>query len=203
MRDDERIAGQGEGQDALDRRIGAALRSYTEPPALAEPRIALAQIMERARGERPARQPRWWIWGLAAAAVCLIAAVLAVRLMPAPRLPEIAKSPHAPGVVTVPASPDHSAIAEARVPAIRRTPHPASTAGREVAAALPKLDVFPTPEPLSPQEQALLAFATNVPPKAQQQVVNAERHIGDPITIAALKIRPLDVSEQPNSNKER
>jgi len=193
MRDDERIAGQGEGQDALDRRIGAALRSYTEPPALAEPRIVLAQIMERARAKRPARQPRWWIWGLAAAAVCLIAAVLAVRLMPAPRLPETAKSPHAPGVVTVPSSPDHSAVAEARFPAIRRTPHPASPAGREVAAAsaaLPKLDVFPTPEPLSPQEQALVAFAQHGPPAVQRAVLEDQKHWDDPIIVADMQKPP-------------
>jgi hypothetical protein len=207
MRDDKRIAGQNEERDPLDPRIDAALRSYADPPELSAARVALARVMEQARMEPPARPLRGWIWGVAGAAACLVAAMVALWVMRTPRLPQIARVPHAPKVVTVPNHPAPAAIAAVSVPVVRRTRHAGlSSARREVAAStttLPKLAVFPTPRPLTPEEQALVAFATNVPPQVQQQVVNAERHIGDPITIAALKIRPLNVGEQTNSNKER
>ncbi len=208
MRDDEPIAAGSEQPDERDARIDAALRSYAEPPELSAPRVALARIMEQTRTERPAQPARqifWWKWGLAGAAACLLVIAAALWVMRAPQVPQIARSPQPPGVVTVPKPP---AVAEARIPAIRRAaPAHRFIAHRETAhspAALPRLAVFPTPQALSPEEQALVAFATNVPPKVQQQVLSAEKHVDDPITIADLKIRPLNADEQqPDSQKER
>ena len=68
---------------------------------------------------------------------------------------------------------------------------------------LPKLKVFPTPRPLSPEEQALMAFTEQATPEVTKQVVEAEKHLGDPISIAELKIAPLESGGKQNSNKER
>jgi len=43
-----------------------------------------------------------------------------------------------------------------------------------------------------PEEQALLVFAAQASPAAKKEVIEAERHLGDPIVIAELKIDPLD-----------
>jgi RNA binding exosome subunit len=73
--------------------------------------------------------------------------------------------------------------------------------------ALPRQEVFPTPRPLSDEEQVLVAFANHVPAKVQQRVIEAQKHVGDPIVIAELKIRPLSEGEEnanrQDSNKER
>ncbi|MGA8161690.1 MAG: hypothetical protein WA374_10345 [Acidobacteriaceae bacterium] len=202
MRDNERMVG-----DELDSRIDAALRSYAEPGPTTEPRVALVSVMEQVRRERPASGMRGWLWGMAGTSASLVAVAFALWAFTGPRVPEIAWSPKAPGAVAVPIRPLRSAVATNTVSVFRPTAQARRTSEvREFAAnrrTLPKLDVFPTPRPLTPEEQALVAFATDVPPKVQQQVVNAEKHVGDPITIAALKIRPLDVGEPLESKKER
>jgi RNA binding exosome subunit len=68
---------------------------------------------------------------------------------------------------------------------------------------LPKLEVFPTLRPLTAEEQALVAFAEQATPEQKKQVMEAEQHLGDPIAIAELKIRPLDEGEKTDSDKER
>jgi hypothetical protein len=57
---------------------------------------------------------------------------------------------------------------------------------------LPKLDVFPTPQPLSPQEQQLAEFAQQGPPAEKQAVIAVQQHLGDPLQIAELSVLPLD-----------
>jgi hypothetical protein len=58
---------------------------------------------------------------------------------------------------------------------------------REVAStttALPKLAVFPTPRPLTPEEEALVAFAKHGPPEVQRAVLEDQKHWDDPIIVA-------------------
>jgi hypothetical protein len=68
--------------------------------------------------------------------------------------------------------------------------------------------VFPTPRPLTAEERGLVAFASEASPELKKQVVEAERHMGDPITIAELKIAPLasgvvQDSKDPERDKEK
>lgn len=56
---------------------------------------------------------------------------------------------------------------------------------------LPKLEVFPTPAPLSAQEQALVAFAKHGPPAVQRAVLEDQKHWDDPIIVAGLEKEPL------------
>lgn len=63
------------------------------------------------------------------------------------------------------------------------------------------MEVFPTPQPLSAEERALLALATQAPPDVTKQVIEAQEHLGDPIQIAAITIRPLNEDEQQSAPK--
>jgi hypothetical protein len=184
MRSDEQI-------DAL---IDAALRSYAEPAP--HPRVAVARVMERALREESRGRFSWLAWG-AVAVGCLVvmAVVFGVRVIRGPRVPEIAWVVKAPGVV------DSHALTSRRVPGrLIELPHRARAKnGREqngAPNALPKMEVFPTPRPLTAEEQALVTFAAQASPAAKREVIEAERHLGDPIVIAELKIHPLDEKDR-------
>ena len=64
------------------------------------------------------------------------------------------------------------------------------------AAPLPKLDVFPTPQPLTAEERALVAFAANAPKPELKAVVDAQPQADAPLSIAAIEIQPLDSPDQ-------
>ncbi|MGB6132988.1 MAG: hypothetical protein WBG54_14505 [Acidobacteriaceae bacterium] len=176
---------------SIEVRIDAALGSYAEPPAaISDPRTAAAAILDRAH-VTPTRRP-FWIWAIPAA--CLLA--LAVGLLwwfhaaPAPRIAR-AVAPAPAGTV-----PLASAPAPHRLPVriVRRQhAHP---------APLPKLDVFPTPAPLSPQEQALVAFARTAPPAVQQAVIDDQRSWDQPPNVAGLNINPPENSGAPKTEME-
>jgi hypothetical protein len=60
------------------------------------------------------------------------------------------------------------------------------------SVALPKLDVFPTPQPLTPEEQALVAFAVRAPESERKSFIEAQRQAEAPLRIAAIEIPPID-----------
>lgn len=195
MRDDERMVG-----DELDSRIDAALRSYAEPGPTTEPRVALVSVMEQVRRERPASGMRGWLWGMAGTSASLVAVAFALWAFTGPRVPEIAWSPKAPGVVAVPIRPLRSAVATNTVSVFRPTAQARRTSEvREFAAnrrTLPKLDVFPTPRPLTPEEQALVAFAKQGPPAVQRAVIEDQKHWDDPVIVAELQEKSSSAGNQ-------
>ncbi len=192
------------GDERMDEMIDAALRSYAEPGEICEPVVALARLRERAREER-AGWTRFWAWAIPLTA-CAVAILLAglVWALHGPRVPQVAWAPQAPGVVSGIASPTADwgiAGRPANREDIREQGHRA-THGLRLAAApgaeerLPKLEVFPTPRPLSPEEAALAAFATGASPAVKNEVIEGQKHSGDPITIAELKIQSLNEENQ-------
>jgi hypothetical protein len=62
-------------------------------------------------------------------------------------------------------------------------------------ASPPKLDQFPQPHALSPEEQALYVFATNTPEKQRQAVLEALRNDDAPLRVATLCIQPLEIPD--------
>lgn len=158
----------GADRDSFDSRIDAALRSYAEPTAFAaDPRTAAAAILERAR-ESQRRRRRWWFW--AAPAVALLAAmvIVVVLRLHTPALPRpmvnMAEVPRP----AQPLVPGHTATTARLRPPIqpaRRVLH------RPHAAPLPEQAVFPTPAPLSRQEEALLVFIRTAPPAVRKAVI--------------------------------
>lgn len=154
----------------VEERIDTALRSYAEPPSsVSDARIAAAAILERAR-LAPARRPLW-VWAIPAAACLLALAVGLAWWHPAPPAPSIAR--------TAPPSPP---VAESRLPAPAPSERPARIAYRQPVhpAGPPKLDVFPTPAPLSSEEQALLVFVRHAPPAVTQAVIHDQQHWSQP-----------------------
>jgi len=182
MRSDERV------EELMD----AALRSYAEGVEVPDTRVSLARVMVRAREIEGRR--RIWAW---AAAACLVvmASVGAAWMVGEPRVAEIAWLPMVPGVPgilpgvsTVGSHPfmTNGASGKGGAPSVRLALEPAS------AHRLPKLEVFPAPRALTAEERALVVFATQGSPAAKNEVIEAEKHLGDPITISDLRIEPLE-----------
>jgi hypothetical protein len=209
MRSDERV----------DERIDAALRSYAEPGKAPEARAVLARVMEQARAGESQRGG-WWVWGAAiTAGLAAMVLVGMARMTGSPRRAEIAWVPRAPGVASEePYSqrlkPDSSLGSSGTAEAMAfqnegsrklpgRTAHGEKTGGRRVAQEatperLPKLDVFPTPHPLTQQEQGLVVFVTQAPPEVRKAVIEDQQHWDDPIIVADLQNRPV-VSGSPQN----
>jgi hypothetical protein len=185
----------------LDARIDAALRTYADPGEAPEARIILVRLMERVH-EREVRSRKIWNWlipAAACAAVILIAAALWIHRSPRvlPQQPPIAWTPLSPAGNPAPSAPTSGEAA-------RLAHSPKQVRVRAVppkSKPLPKLDVFPTPRPLTPEEEQLVAFVRQAPPTAKQEVVTAQQHIADPLQIAELIIRPLDDGDTPNQPK--
>lgn len=72
------------------------------------------------------------------------------------------------------------------------------------SAQPPKLDIFPTPRPLSPQERALVRFVANTPPSELQAMQKAQQEPQEqvePLRIAAIVIQPIKPLDE--SDKEK
>jgi hypothetical protein len=189
------------GDEERDELITAALRSYAEPPEVPDARTITARALAQAAEPGP-RKVSVWAWGVPAMACGLTLVIAgAVWVIRGPRTPEIAWTPRTPGVTQGIGAGEgavefHPAeIRPDRAPAVRIA---RATPGEE---RLPKLDVFPTPQPLSPEERAILAFEDQAPLGMKKNVLEEHEHLGDPITIAEMKIQPLDEEEQVTPNK--
>lgn len=147
-------------QDELDRMLDAALAEYsaTEPRAGLEERV-LANL----RAERAGIPDRaWWRWGLAGAltAVVLVVALALALRSGKPSPPQIVQHPST--IEQSPNVPQMSIVAKDGHPAVQPMIRPTRTEGGHRAAAVaeanPKLDVFPSPRPLSEQERILESY---------------------------------------------
>ena len=154
--------------DDLDRALDAALAKYSavEPRAGLEDRVLANLRTEQSRETTH----NWWRWTLAA--VLATAVVVAVAMgwrSSRPIQPVIAN--HPPTETQNPPEPERQAVnhGENAVPSphhrtVRRTITHQSNA---VAAANPKLDQFPSPQPLSEQERALARYVRDFPQEAE------------------------------------
>jgi hypothetical protein len=153
----------GKERDDLDRTLDAALAKYAsvEPREGLEERI-LANM--RAASTRDA-QRAWWNWGFAVLAAFLLLAAALVWQWNKPTQAPIANHPST--LKQAPVAPDLAHRDGNNVP---QRSLPRRTARhqpeREVVAANPKLDVFPTPLPLSEQEKILAAYVSQYPKHA-------------------------------------
>jgi hypothetical protein len=103
----------------------------------------------------------------------------------------------------MPSHPNSSHRSRQDVRAVPAPPaHPAQSlaAGASQVAgaslARPKLDVFPTPQPLTAEERALALVATQSPAPLRRALVEAEKQDDAPIRIADIRISPLDLPDQ-------
>lgn len=151
-----------DARSEFNRRLDAALADYAsvEPPAGLEQRI-----LARARTSEARPRLVWWRWAAAVPALACAVAVFVYRDAPRIEPPRVA--------LTAPPAPVLSA------PLTKRTSRP-----RPVR--LPKLEVFPTPVPLSAEERALLMLVAQSPEKASELLTPAE-----PEPIKPIEIEPI------------
>jgi hypothetical protein len=165
MANNEHTGNDPEKQESgdLDRSLDAALAKY----ASAEPRAGLEErILANLRAADAAAKHRsWWTWGFAAlAAVILVAGMIAWRSA-RPVHPPIATHPST--TQQAPARPEWAnrerTAPQKKLAARRVTRHHPR---QETVAANPKLEVFPSPLPLSEQERLLEIYVSNNPEHA-------------------------------------
>ncbi len=147
----EENAMQAEGsEDALDQALDRALAKY----AAVEPRAGLeGRILANLAAQRATSNRAWWAWGLAAALAAIVLVAIAIPWREGrtttPILVEQKSAPgQSPQAITTAAAghaparvvPIHKAVKRAQIP------------------ANPKLDVFPSPRPLSKQEEMLANY---------------------------------------------
>ena len=182
--------------DELDQLLDSALGTYAEPRPGIEQRI-LARV-EEARAAGLASRRRWLVWSIAVpvTACILLVVMLSGVWQPQTNITHPLGPPEQAVVPAVerPQPETHDSVPSARVRAATQSVRPRSV---NAATAAPKLDVFPAPQPLSEQEQALIALA-NQSPEVRREALEAAKRIDMPLQISAIQIPPIS---QPDEGK--
>ncbi len=183
-------------EDHLDRILESSLSSYGDPDTdsgLAE------RILARVSSERmpPGSVSIWssarslWLVALPAAA-CLLFVFFGLKTLRPPAVSpprQLETAPTTSARVEEAAHPRTASRTHPELPHVR----PSMTAVKH--ASPPKLDQFPRPHALSPEEQALYAFVTQTPEKQRQAVLQELKNGDAPLNVAALRIQPLEVPD--------
>jgi hypothetical protein len=184
----------------LERLISASVASYGDPASNAElARHILARIATETPHVSTHRRLRCAIVLPIAACLIVAFAFFELRVVHAPG--NLADRAH---VVAPPTndSPIGLAQAPSHQPPRRKRPTAARTGAqrelafvkaRDKAHPLPKLDVFPTPQPLTPAERALLQFVSSAPNSEGKPTFEAPKQADMPVTISAIKIQPIEL----------
>ncbi len=182
-------AGWTETNDDLDRALDAALAKYA-----AEPRIGLeARVLANLRSAQADAPQRTWLrWApLSAAAVVLIAGLV----WKTGTKPNVAFNQTVP-VPQVSPLPQNSAVQPetGAKTIVRMTAHHPRHASRP---ARPRLDQFPSPQPLSQQEQLLASYVSQF----HDQAVLVARARAE--MAAKDRERELQWADQPQQDPDR
>jgi hypothetical protein len=189
-------------KDDLDLLIDSALATYADPgpDAGLEGRVlaALSPVRKVTPRVRALIRWRWLPWAIALpiAAGLFFLWLSTQRQKPLPTSePQQARESVLDAIAPHADSRDVSPIKEPHRHTVRikQPPSPVQTAQ---AAPLPKLDVFPTPQPMTPEESALTAVVTQTPLTARQAVIDAESLDHQPVRIAEIQIPPLEPPTQ-------
>lgn len=216
-------------KDEIDLLLDSALSTYADPGVHSglEDRVLAAVAAARNAGERRrflAVRSRWLPWAIAFPVVAsLVLWVVVEKMKDAPPIQtEQARGQSigapAPADRLTSSSERHPSGAEAPFKAIRHAarlkpcPFKTLSAGLESCpteatdvanqAPLPKLDVFPTPEPLTPQEQALAVIVAQTPAPELQALVAAQKQDEAPFPIAATHIPPLEPPDPGTNDRQ-
>ncbi|HEY1806725.1 MAG TPA: hypothetical protein VGG45_19805 [Terracidiphilus sp.] len=170
--------------DHADRLIDAALSTYGD----ADPGLE-GRVMARVAGERrPAFHPGRMVWaGLVTVAATLLLLGVFLSLRSRRSIGTQVFIPH-PSEQT-PKAEVRMDPRDAQRTVKSRGPQRRQQAGdRSAVAALPKEEMFPIPQPLSPEELALAQFAAQAPKAERKSFIRAQEHLDEPIRIAAIRI---------------
>ncbi len=204
-------------KDELDFQLDAALSSYGDPgPESGLEERVLARLAAVASGSRipalklPMRR-RWLHWALAvpvgAAALLLWFPPAGLHRGAAPEQSESRKVARNSERSDPTLRAAHSASDAVSAQSLPRRSGPRSRRlsnnGRPELAgtvadktALPKLDVFPTPQPLSEEEQALVTVASRTSAPVKRALAEAQSRGTPQVRIAAIHIPPLESPDE-------
>ena len=155
--------------DELDRLLDATLAKYAD----IEPRAGLEDRILAHLHTEPLRPPRhgWLQWGLAGAVAGI--AVVTILVWSPSHVPHPVIANHPQATILRPATREGKPAPHAtnEIAAAKHASMPKAVARRAPAstavAAYPKLDQFPSPQPLTAEEIALAKYAKNFPKEAR------------------------------------
>ena len=164
---DEQRSNNAERVDSeLDRILDTSLARYSA----VEPREGLeGRILAKLRAERSRVPERsWWTWGLAAVVAAVFVAVMALALRPG-KLSKPPVAEHYQVTEQPPHEPQQQPVreehADVHKPGHRGRARPVASETR-MAAGIPKLSQFPSPQPLTEEERALARYVRDFPQEA-------------------------------------
>jgi hypothetical protein len=173
-------------RDESDNILDRALAAYStqEPLSGLEERV-LSRVLAASPTPRFGL-PRWVFAVGVAAGVLLFAIALRVHL-------NSTSQPRAtrPGTYSQAATREVGQALSPASSAAAQVVH--SEARTHMASALPKLQEFPAPAPLTPGERALLAFVSQAPDEAQKVALEQAQADVPPIQIETIQIEPLHI----------
>ncbi|HYK34961.1 hypothetical protein [Alloacidobacterium sp.] len=172
----------------LDAKFEQALTSYADPAKAGDPQALTRRVLV-ALEER--RQHYWWV-RLTIAAPALACLLLVAFLTQRQHQSANQTTTRA---VQVPATPP--ILPSASTAEVSHVEQVHVTAARHAQKHLPKLDQFPTPTPLTEQEQLLIQFSGQAPTSTKQQIAKTQKESDAPLRIADLTIPKLDSNTQP------
>jgi hypothetical protein len=189
-------------RDELDRLIDAELSRYAEPRAGLEQRI-----LARIDTEPPARfrifgaWERWALAGAIAAAIILsIGVPLSMRQNGTTVSTAGGRATHSREPISanmnVPATHPEVRLSKQPDNSAQRTPRRSRTIEVTQHATLPKLDLFPTLQPLSESEHVVTRFAVAASKTQRKSLLIPSEEIEEPIRITAIHIPPLPSLEE-------
>lgn len=184
-------------RDKIDQLIDSALASYAEPRGGLEQRMLARMATDASRSSR-----RGWLL-MAIAVPVLAALVLMIYLAP--------KAPHAQPPSQIASTSRGPSTAPSAEPSVGRVvtepaPHVVQSSGsshrirhrdQDVdghtnnAVPLPKENIFPRPQPMTAEEQAMSRFAAEASEADRKALIEAQRRVDEPLNISAISIAPL------------
>jgi hypothetical protein len=184
-------------RDKIDQLIDSALASYAEPRAGLEQRMLARMATDAHRSSR-----RGWLM-LAIAAPALAALILMIYVAsraPHAQPPSEIASTHAGPSTT--SSKEHSVGRVVTEPAPRvvqssgpshRIRHRDQDVDEHTNNPVPrpKEDIFPRPQPMTAEEQAMSRFAVEASEADRKALIEAQRRVDEPLNISAISIAPL------------
>lgn len=187
-----------QNRDELDVLLDAALATYTDPGPSPYLRGRILSATGQRRRDRVLM--RWAAWVTPAVAALLLSAIL-VRHRPAALQPPPSPSIARGSVTGTPPSVMQASksAAASPLPSVRlvRTSHAVTPSQPNLA----RQDVFPTPTPLSPEEQALVALANGDAERLSRQIPQRSDPADpiEPLRVAAIHIPPLNPPDNGNN----
>jgi hypothetical protein len=195
-RDDIKRMRWTESSSELDELIRSSIATYAQPA----PNSELAQrILRRIAAEPVPVEPRRWLpWAVALPiAACLICFFVLSQLRPVCTPGGLTNQVRTPAQLNndVASAAPHRLPRENRRDSLRREVRPQQATIKVKVQPLPKLGVFPTPQALTPTEQALVAFASRAPIAERKAFIEAQQQPDMPLTVVAIKIQPIELPD--------